>query len=409
MRQNLKYIKHPGSYRKRAAIFWAVLSLLFIVIILWLLWPFSGKPKQLDIRAGICGEVNIPAVYTLPEGADLAMLIRRAHGLTYRADIRNIDPAKKIMHDTIYHIPGRYISRESITDLKSLSETLTTTVSDHKLDDLAKEFSQEEIKEVNILYAGIPAMYVIINYYPQLNQINLVHIPHATVFTGQRHRLVDLFLTLGPLPTMRVMEKQLGIKMDHYIIQDRFSFIEMIDQLKGVTIHIDDHFAESYGLNSGDIHIGGFHAWEYIRFLDFRRLHRQFTGERPVDLIISDPFRVEPSQWQQAFEERHHRQRRVLDAMLVSFNQMSTAEQLVSTNEIYKTLETSLTLSFILNFHDAGGLKIPRYGYGGIPGNYAGDDDGTYFYPDIPSFDQLRNQMIREYLVRKVEEGRPAY
>ncbi len=388
VRRRKKY-DYSNNYRRRKLIFWGVLLLAFIVAALLLLMPHLQykDPAAQTVRAGICGAVKTPAVYNVPKGADLAMLIRRAGGLTTRADIRNVDLDVIVQHDSIYHIPARVrrpddpddpLARISPWDFERLLAMPPVDV------DLPPEFP--DIEQLNILYVGTPHVFIIINYYPSLRLANLMHVPYTTVFWGNEIRLMDIFFTMGIETTASVLANRFQMKIDHYMIQERFSFIEMIDLLNGVRVNIDEQFAESYNLEPGPARINGFLAGEFIRFRG-PYFFESYTLRRSAYET--------PATRKTALEMRHHRQRLVMTGMQNAFNQMGTTEQLTKMNQLRRTIESDLTIGRIQDMFQAL-RQTPRLQYGTIPGYYA--EDREYFYPDIPSLNQLKNQMIRDQL-----------
>jgi len=380
---------HNNNYRRRKLIFWGVLLLAFIVAALLIFMPHLQREdlEAQTVRAGICGAVKIPAVYNVPKGADLAMLIRRAGGLTTDADIRNVDLDVIIQHDSIYHIPRRVRRPDDPDDAVShispwdFERLLAIPPADT---DVTQEFP--DIEQLNILYVGFPHVFIIINYYPSLQLANLMHVPYTTVFWGNEVRLMDIFFTMGIEMTAQVLSTRLQTTLDYYMIQDRASFTEMIDLLNGIRVNIDDHFAESYNLQPGPARVNGFLAWEFIRFRGpyfFESYSRTRSAYET------------PATRRTAQEMRYHRQRLVMTGMQNAFNQMSTTEQLGKVNQLRRTIESDLTIGRVQDLFQAL-RQTPRLQYGTIPGYYAEDSD--IFYPDIPSLNQFKNQMIRDQL-----------
>lgn len=398
------------GYRKRKIWFWAILIfLLFSCALLVFLLPLFNREKIAPlIRVGICGEVQTPAVYTMSAGTDVAMLIRRADGLTFNADISHVNLDKMLQNDTIYHIPGRGYGHAASTSMQqTLANTLSTKFNDVATA-MAMEFNQKEIRQINVLYVGFPAVYMLINYYPDFGRISITHIPHSTLFLNNDYRLIDIFFTIGINPTVKLLENRLNQPIHYYLIQDRFSYIALVDMLDGIDIEIDKPFAEAYELTPGVGHFDGFHTWEYIRFLDMKRIKRTFTPGNKKDLIRMDNFKASPSEWQLAYDQRQHRQQVVMTALRKAYAKITPAEQLNVLNRITKTFETNIEPELMLKLYKDV-LSTPDYSYGTIPGYYQNEGDKLFFYPDLPSFNLLRKQEIRANLEKRGNRSQTTY
>jgi len=398
--------KSISKYRKRKIWFWiTLLSLLTLGIALYLLVNRVETPHRL-IRVGICGAINRPAVYTMREGSDLSMLVLMAHGFRPNADIKRINFDRIVYNDSIYHIPangktGNY--SKTISLFKEVNRSINTSFKDVSKE-VTAESNEPEIKQYSILYVGLPAVYVLINYYPEFHRINFVHIPHSSVFLYNEYRLSDFFFTLGIYPTMRMLENRLKQKIDFYMIQDRFAFIDLIDKLGGVEVNLDKQYAKEYELKDGQQTIDGFHAWEYIRFVDWKNLKLNVRNDKTINLIQKDNFRVEPRTWEQIYEIRNQRQRYVLLGMRKSFVNLGYGRQLDVIQNIHNEFTTDMTNEFLMGLY-ADLLSTRNFGFGSLPGYYSEEGNNLYFYPDLPNFDQLRKQEIRKYLeVRKGKE-----
>lgn len=406
--------KKVTNYRKRKVIFLSSLFTLFILVLILILLRGCEnntlKNQTETIRAGICGEVQQPAVYDISADASLSKLIRKANGLTHFADIRNIDLNQPINNDSIYHIPGRANALDGDTSQESLAQIYNSSFSQKvsQLPDSTIRMGEEKkFKQINILYVGLPAVYIIINYFPELDRVNLTHIPHSSLLLSNNYRLIDIFFTLGVEPTKDIVQRQLEIKLDYYIVQEKQSFIQMINLLKGIEVDLDKHFAEAYDLSPGESRLDGFYAWEYIRFLDFKRIKRKFDNYKQQDMTRTDVFEANPEHLSNAYVLRHQRQRYVINAMRKSFNQLNPAQKIQTLQKVQKTLETDLTVKKIINmYRDM--LSVPDFSYGRIPGRFIREKDNVYFFPDEPSFKAMRERMIRKLIPQK-EEQKPIY
>lgn len=392
---------NESIYRKRKRWFWVILSLIFICLAL-VFFYFSTRhedPGHKIISVGICGEVRHPAVYHIAEGSDLGQLIREGDGLTYYADIRHLDLNKVVLNDTIYHIPGRAYSASP-----GLNEALQSAIAKQsKLIPEPPSYPDKEIKKLSILYVGFPAVYMLINYYPDQKRISIVHLPHSTLFLNNDYRLIDIFFTIGIKPTVNMLEHALGQSIDYYLIQDRFSFIDLVNMMGGIDLQLDAPFAEAYSIKPGITHVDGFYTWEFIRFLDIKRMNRVVTKNKDMDLTRNDNFRIPPKSLQLAYELRQYRQRMVMNSMRAAYAKMNSTEQLDVITKITRTFETDISNELVISLYKDV-LSSPQFSYATLPGYYSDDAEKLYFYPDVPGFKQLLNQEIRKSL--ELESGR---
>ncbi len=398
-----------NKYQKRKMWFWIFVGLVLLIALL--IYLFYNKPvdDKRFIRVATCGCVKHEAVYTMREGSDLAMLIRLANGFTLNADVLKVNMDKIVKNDSVYHIPckGRGSNSQRYAFIDEYNRTIKTSYKD-----LAKEVvaasNEKAIKSYSILYVGLPSVFVLINYYPEFHKINFVHIPHSATFLNNEYRIVDLFFTLDIYPTMRIAERVLKQKIDYYLIQDRFNFIDLIDLLGGVEVNLDAPFARQYELNKGVSTIDGFYAWEYIRFLDWYNIKMTVKSEKKKDLVRQDNFEVDPATMEMIYEMRNQRQRYVLEGMRKSFAGLDERDQLNVIENFKNVFRTDMNSEFlIMLYKDI--LSSPRFSFGTIPGQYSKEGKKLFFYPDMPSYDRLKQKEIRTYLEQRKNRNQVIY
>jgi hypothetical protein len=382
-------------YRRKKLWFWIIFVILFLIIAL--LFFLFAMPKNDNLRkiitVGICGEINCDAVYRVPEGSDLAQLIRKAKGLTYYADIRKLDLGRVVYNDSIYHIPRRIF-----TGRMDMNTALLKALADqYRLSPNPLAYPDPEINHLTILYVGFPAVYMLINYYPDQKRVSIVHIPHSTILLNNDYRLIDIFFTLGIDPTVKILENNLNLRINYYLIQDRFSFIDLIDMLSGIDLPIDQPFADEYHLKAGNNHVDGFYTWEYIRFLDIKRMNRKLISGKGEDFVRQDNFKIPPKDLRLAYEMRQYRQRNVMNSLRHAYGLAGTGEQVAIIKNIMRSFETNIGKELVFSLYKDV-LSTPSFSYATIPGYYSDVNDRLYYYPDIPAFKLLRNEEKRKYL-----------
>ncbi len=402
--------KHKRSiYAKRKMWFWIILLILLLLgILLYFLLNKKTTEYRL-IRVASCGCVNQRAVYTMREGSDLGMLIRLSKGFSINADALHVNLDKIVLNDSVYHIPCQGASgyKQRSEFIRELNQSIKLSYRDLSKEVVA-EAQQKDIECYTILYVGIPAVYVLISYYPEFHRINFVHIPHSALFLNTEYRLIDLFFTVDIYPTMRILEHSLKQKIDYYLIQDRFNFIDLIDLLGGVDINLDKPYADEYNLTAGKNRIDGFYSWEYIRFLDWRNIKMTVKSEKKKDLVRQDNFVMDPRTMEMTYEMRNQRQRHVLEGMRQSFKELSATDQLYVIENFKNVFRTDMKVE-LLNLLYKDILSTPSFSYGNVPGYYSAEGSKLFFYPDLPSFEMLRKREIRTYLEKRQDKNQVIY
>ena len=254
----------------------------------------------------------------------------------------------------------------------------------------------------------MPAVYVLINYYPEFQRINFIHLPHSAMFLNNEYRLIDLFFTLDIKPLKDILQDQLAQKIDYFLIQDRFNFIDLIDLLGGVDINIDKPYAEEYKLTAGMSKLDGYHSWEYIRFLDWRNVKMNVRSEKKRDLVRSDNFSIAGSDLERIYEMRNQRQRHVLEGMRKSFVSLSTVDQLFVVENFKNVFRTDMDTDFLMSLYKDI-LSTPNFSYGNLPGYYSTENNKVFFFPDMASFEMLRKREIRTYLQQRRSRQQVVY
>lgn len=307
--------------KKRILITSTVILLLFVGATV----IFSGinckRTTNNYITAGICGAINKPSVNRLPINSCLADLIQLGNGVKHNADLRHIDLNTVLQNDSIYHIPFRRkndfkLERSAIDNMPVIRT------------------SQNKGEEINFFYVGYPALYFLINYNTKTNRTLVTYIPHSSLFLDNEYRLIDVYFTLGREYAIDMLSKSLGIKIDYYFIQDRKSFINMIDGLGGLDIDVDEWYAEEYDLKTGMQKLDGFHTFEYIRFIqDKTKRSNIFKGKR-LEL---------------AYNLRQSRMKRTIKALFVNFKKSSANKQISSLASVMldNNTETNIRMSAI--------------------------------------------------------------
>lgn len=255
----------------------------------------EGKSKNIDV--GICGAINRPAVYNMPEGKTLANLIVKGNGLHINADVDRLDLNEVLVKRHIYHIPSRKKSL-SVENVKLFS------FSDDEILDDSSPVSDRDAdigdKEINILYIGYPALFFIITYEEISKKVRLTYIPHSTVFLDNNFRMIDIFFTLGLNSTVKILQQSLSKKIDYYYMQDKSSFVNMIDAMGGLDIDVDDDFAEEYLIEKGKQSLEGKQIYDYISFVKGHKNTNDLDFNKYQDLLNN---------------KRRSRQREVVTAM----------------------------------------------------------------------------------------------
>ena len=371
--------KKISKSRKR---FWVSLIIIsLLLVLLALLYP-SGRTitPYRYVTVGTCGCVKNNAIYRLPEGADVAMLIEAAGGLTEKAYASEIEYDMALENDRVYSIPCR--GEGSVSGYLSKPDTILR---------FAETAPEEEV--VTILYIGFPAVYFLIRYWVSHGIINVIYIPHSTVFMANEYRIIDLYFTLGIEPTVKILENALSRKIDYYYIQNKTSFIDMIDELGGLSLNIDALFARDYRLKEGRNDLNGWYTYEYIRYID-RNTYSSAGGTNSMEDL-----KLELHNAELAYDLRQQRQKKVINALHVRIQ-----EQLLSGNNVQDLIRSTLDFGTVdANLDATVALKLFRnlmegtvINFGTLPGYYKKTGENIFYIPFPPGSDMLENEIIRE-------------
>lgn len=372
-------------YRRAKRWFWTLFALTALLIILAaLLIPVhKTTPSLRYLTVGIAGCVSGHGVYRLPEGSDLTMLVQAAGGLSPRADIRNMDLEKSLHNDSVYLIPCRE---------KNLEEVAGSYINLHP-EHPAPTPQQEEV--INILYIGFPAVYFLIRYSATYNNIQVTHLPHSTTFLDNEYRLVDIYFTLGIGPTLDILQKRLNQRIDYYYVQNKHSFITMIDHLGGLELTPDEVFARTYNLSREPSVLDGHLTFEYLRFVD-QNSYRPASSSRSLEDLELSLHNIEL-----AFEQRQFRQKKVVQALRQLIYQKSRSPEnipeLVRTTFEKGALEDNIDPVAALRLFQAL-MASTSVSYSTLPGYYTQTGNNVYYIPAEPGFEMLHNQQLREIL-----------
>ena len=361
------------DYQTRKRVFWTLLIiaiLLILFILYYLLFgysPYETRETQLMIRAAICGCVHKRAVYDMPVNSILSDLIRKAGGVKPNADLSKVNLATILQHDSVYHVPCR--GKKLTGRLPSLELKVSKPA--------ATPMPVITDKHFNIFYAGLPHTFMLIQIFPDLDLISITHIPFYTNFTIEKQRLGDYFFLMGVSPTVYLIQNFMREKIDFYLVQDRNSFIKMIDFMGGMTVDVDTLFAKEYNLTAGRRHLSGFYSWEYIRFID--------VETRKSSLFIGSQYRLE-------------RQKHFMMAMYQKFKTMNLVDQAQNVREVLKLSQTNLTYGVVKSLIETAlKMRNPKLELLTLPGAAIYENDVLYWQPDLNAFNGKRKQLIQSY------------
>jgi hypothetical protein len=175
-----------------------------------------------------------------------------------------------------------------------------------------------------------------------------------------------------------------------------------------VDVKLDKEFADEYNLNAGKNRLDGYHAWEYIRFLDWRNLRMEVKSEKKKDLVRNDNFNVNPADLELTYEMRNQRQRYVLEGMRNSFKNLSPDDQIYVVDNFKSLFRTDMKVDFLNKLYKDI-LSTPSFSYGNVPGYYSREGSKLFYYPDLPSFELMRKREIRTYLEQRKDKDQVIY
>ncbi|MDP4209504.1 MAG: SLBB domain-containing protein [Bacteroidota bacterium] len=442
--------KHLSIYRLRKFLFWLISCLLLFGIIsfIWI-FPVSKdneeESSKSHLTVGICGPVRKPGIYKLPEGSDLSQLILEAGGLRNTADIRTIDLNLILKNDSVYLIPLREKIRDSVPSLPSVDLSQIQS----KSPAMPVPINIPEIKSINIFYVEFPSIFMLVTYYPDQKRVSIVNIPHSSVFLYDNNRLVDFFFTMGVNVTKNLLERVLHRRIDYYLIQDRMSFIETINKIGGINIPADKYFAEAYHLTASTRHLDGFQTWDYMRFVDMKRVNSnfnmadnnqtqaatnlslarqreavsrlsKFNGRRfsatemkaisqdphlasktlkeyqskAASMAINGDVLISGRDQELAYGLRNNRLHIVVKAMREAFLQLPAVDKISVVQSTMNSFQTNLGKELLFRMYKDL-LSSNDFSFATIPGTYSDEGRNLYFYPNISNFINLKNEELR--------------
>jgi hypothetical protein len=399
----VKVRRSPSRYRIRKSIFWGTLLALTSFILIFTNRSLKEHEPIEHIRVGICGAVNKEAVFTLQKNSDLSMLVRLANGLAPGADYAAINLNQIIENDSIYHIP--WLNKEELSVKQPLARQITDSLI-LKLTENQK--FEKDPKMYSILFIGQPAVFVLINYSPELKLINFIQIPHNTLFLNNDYRLIDIFYTFDIQHTMQIVSSKLNIPIQYHMIQDRFEFMRVIELLGGIEIIVDNEFAQEYKLKAGKQRLDAFKTWEFIRFMDWKNQLRNRSKDQTINLIRDDAFTIEASKLEYMYVLRSRRQRMVLQAMRDAFGKLPVDKQLKMIGTSDKLFNSNMDVAFLRKLY-SDLLETPEFAFGSLPGYYSRESEMLFFLPDKPGFKMLLNQEIRRNTEQKSSKKQLIY
>ncbi len=161
-----------------------------------------------------------------------------------------------------------------------------------KIPDYGEKVQVDE-GQLNLLIAGknggLMDVIIIANINPQKRRIILVSIPRDLYYNGRK--INSYYALYGMDEVKRILSKISGYQIDKYLLVDMYAFIEVIDLIGGIDLHLDQAVIDpTYRVNdngkwstlyyrAGDYHLSGKEALRLARTRhtssDFARAERQ--------------------------------------------------------------------------------------------------------------------------------------
>jgi anionic cell wall polymer biosynthesis LytR-Cps2A-Psr (LCP) family protein len=137
-------------------------------------------------------------------------------------------------------------------------------------------------------------------------------------------------------------------------------------------------------------------------------MNRVLSKVPVTDLVRNDNFTVPPKNLELAYELRQYRQRIVMNALRNSYSKITAAGQLEIIRKISKTFETDISIELVMSiYRDI--LSSPKFSFATLPGYYSDETEKLYYYPDVPGFQLMRNQDIRNVIGIRTDKSQTIY
>ncbi len=206
------------------------------------------------------------------------------------------------------------------------------------------ETSDEEDQTIDILLLGTNGSHtdtiMVASINPDEEKISLFSIPRDIYINGRK--INEYYAYYGVSTLERMVEEVSGLTIDHYAQVDLDGFVQIVDLLGGVDVHVDKAIYDGlypnssggyspYSIDEGDHHFDGEEALRYAR-------SRESTSDF----------------------DRAGRQQEILSAVRTKVTQLDSVMDLKELSEIFQTaLSTSTTdlnvldiASFYYDYHD---------------------------------------------------------
>lgn len=166
-------------------------------------------------------------------------------------------------------------------------------------------------RDINILILGIDARpgelnsrsdtMILVSLHPSIDRAVLVWIPRDTrLYTPIKghYKINHVNAMKGPEAACEVVEKLMGVEVDHYVLVNFQGFEKIIDILGGVEMAVDINLYSTRSnvyLHKGQQRLNGKEALKYVRFrampdADIGRTQRQ---QRFVKALLAQVLRIE--------------------------------------------------------------------------------------------------------------------
>ena len=283
----------PGRIRPSI---YAVLAVILVITIIVniVLFIRSSQPPTVAVELPLIdvtleGNVNEPGIYSLPEGATVFDAIYAAGGITSEGYLGELDIDEELVDGdriTIGEKPAMEIETDESAEVPFVPLTE---------EDLSLGREHKGRHTTNILYVGVPNVFIYMTIDPERHVIQLCHIhPDTRISTVSAFRtripgkdsmgmdkIKELYLYGGVEMTLDAMKRVLDYPpVDFYYVGDRDNFTKAVDIMGGVQLSVDEQTADYVGVDPGRRILNGAQAWDYVRFMqtllrEIDRFHRQ--------------------------------------------------------------------------------------------------------------------------------------
>ncbi|MFH1760938.1 MAG: LCP family protein [bacterium] len=157
-------------------------------------------------------------------------------------------------------------SNASVKKGKTTEEEQNAVQEEEKENKSEKTEAEKATASITMLYIGSPGYYVLIRLDPVNKAAIVMHIPSATSVSDVASGVDALgsAMSFGPEFAISLVERMVGMKIDHFFIQEREGLLRTLDIVGGIDVDVDADAAKHLGIGTGHQTLSGLNAGRFM-------------------------------------------------------------------------------------------------------------------------------------------------